>query len=96
MLNTFSNTHRGPGAAAFVVGLHGGIERGEGDVGIEQRGAAENDLVLAVGLLEPDRAAHGGQRAVPAPELAIHQVVALFQGGFQTPGVGDVLGGGEE
>ncbi|MNS24758.1 hypothetical protein D3C72_566320 [compost metagenome] len=96
VLDALGHAHVRPGATAFVVGLHGGIEGGERGVGIEQRGAAQHYLMLIVAFLEPDRAAHRGQGAVPAPELAVHQIVALFQGGFQAPGFRDVLGAGEE
>jgi hypothetical protein len=96
MLDTLGHAHVRPGATAFVIGLHGGIEGGEGGVGIQQRGAAQYDLMLFVALLEPHRAAHRGQRAVPAPEFTVDQVVALFQWGSQAPGFRDVLGAGEE
>ncbi len=96
VLDALGHAHVRPGATAFVIGLYGGIQGGERGVGIEQRSAAQHHLMLIVAFLEPDRAAHRGKGAVPTPELAVHQVVALFQGSFQAPGFRDVLGAGEE
>ncbi|MNE90089.1 hypothetical protein D3C80_1875650 [compost metagenome] len=96
MLDTLGHSHVRPGTAALVVGLYGGAEGGEGGVGIEQRCAAQHHLAFISTLLEPYRTAYRGQGAVPAPELAVHQVISLFQRGSQAPGFRDVLGAGEE
>ncbi|MNP67768.1 hypothetical protein D3C76_1636330 [compost metagenome] len=48
MLDAFGDTHVRPGAAAFVISLHGGVQCRQCRISIEQRGAAEDDLSLAV------------------------------------------------
>ncbi|MNP18642.1 hypothetical protein D3C76_1111330 [compost metagenome] len=96
MLDTFSHTQGRPGTAAFVVGVHGGVQGGEGGVGIEQWCVAEDHLALFITLLEPYRAAHGGQRPVPALQLAVDQVLALHQRFTQAIRLGDLVGGGKQ
>ena len=78
VLNAFGHAHGRPQALASVVGANGGVEGGEGGVGIEQRRAAEDHLFVAVFAVQIDRAAHGGERAVPAAQLAIDQIFALL------------------
>lgn len=86
-----------PQALAVVVGPHRGVERGERGVGVEQRGAAEDHLALAVGLGEEYRAAYRRQRAVPMSQLAVDQVVALLDGasGRYCSGMASRLGNSE-
>lgn len=85
-----------PQALAVVVGPHRGVERGERRVGVEQRGAAEDHLALAVGLGEEYRAAYRRQRAVPMSQLAVDQVVALLDGGVGAVLLGNGVEAGKQ
>lgn len=78
MLDPFGHAHGRPQALTAIVGAHGGIEGGERGVGVEKWGAAENHLFIAVFAVQIHRAAHRGQWAVPAPQLAIDEVFALL------------------
>ncbi|MCY1303795.1 hypothetical protein D9M70_535200 [compost metagenome] len=96
MLDALGHPQRRPQALAVVVGLHRGIEGGQRGVGVEQRSAAEDHLFVALVPGQEHRAAHRRQRAVPAQQLAVQQVLALLDGRARTVLLGDVGEGGEE
>ncbi|MNT11177.1 hypothetical protein D3C72_1460450 [compost metagenome] len=79
MLDPLGHAQGRPSAAALVVSVNSGIQRGEGGVGIEQWRIAEDHLLLGITGLEPYRAAHRRQRAIPALQMAVDQVLALHQ-----------------
>ena len=51
MLDTLGHAQGRPGASPFIVGLYGGVQSGEGGVGIEQRRTAEDHLAFLVAFL---------------------------------------------
>ncbi|MNI60726.1 hypothetical protein D3C73_1159580 [compost metagenome] len=96
MLDALGHAHGRPQALATVIGAHGGVEGGQCGVGIEQRGAAENHLIVAVLASEVHRAAHLGQGARPGLELAIDQVFALLGRPAETVLFRNVAGVGKQ
>ncbi|MNJ63148.1 hypothetical protein D3C77_590270 [compost metagenome] len=96
MLDSLGHTQGRPGATALVVGANSGVQGGEGGVGIEQRRAAEDHLLLLIVLLEPHWASYRRQGTVPALQLTIDQVLALYQRLTQAISFGDLIGGGKQ
>ncbi|MCY1446733.1 hypothetical protein D9M71_633200 [compost metagenome] len=80
----------------MIVGRDGGVQRRQSGIGVEQRSAAEDHLFVALVPGQEHRAAHRRQRAVPAQQLAVQQVLALLDGRARTVLLGDVGEGGEE
>ncbi|MNM56275.1 hypothetical protein D3C81_674410 [compost metagenome] len=96
VLDALGHAQGRPQALAVVVGRDCGIQRCQSGVGVEQRGAAEDDLFVAVLAGQEDRAAHRGERAFPACQLAVQEIFALLDGSARAVLLGDVGGGGEE
>ncbi|MCY1397890.1 hypothetical protein D9M71_129100 [compost metagenome] len=80
MLDTLGHAHRRPCTLAPVISAHGGLQGGEGGVGVQQRGAAEDDLFITLFATDVDRAAHRGQWPLPLAQGTIDQVFTLFDG----------------
>ncbi|MNF83172.1 hypothetical protein D3C84_654910 [compost metagenome] len=78
MLDALGHAHGRPQSLAAVVGAHGSVEGGQCGIGIEQRRAAKDHLLVAVGTGQVHRAADLGQWPVPGSQDAIDQVLTLF------------------
>ncbi len=96
MADAVGDAHGGPCALSVVIGAYGGVQRHQRGFGIELRCAAEDDLLMAGVGRQVDRAAHGGQRALPEAQLAIDQVFALLGLTLQAILLGNGIGGGEQ
>ncbi len=96
MTDALGHPHGWPGALTVVVGTHSGIQRLQRRFGIELRCAAEDDLLFAGVGRQVDRAAHGGQRALPEAQLTIDQVFALLGLALQAVPLRNGVGGGKQ
>ncbi|MDT4861486.1 hypothetical protein FQZ97_960920 [compost metagenome] len=96
MLDALGHPHGRPESLAVVVGRDRRVKRGQRGVGIQQRRAAQHHLLIALVAGQEDRAAHRGQGAIPAQQLAIHQVFALLDGRTGTEALGDFGSSGEQ
>jgi len=83
MLNAFGDTHGRPQALTTVISTNGGVQSGQRGVGIQQRRAAEDHLLVAVRTAQVHRAADLGERPGPGFQLAIDQVLTLLGLAFE-------------
>jgi len=97
MGDALGHAHGRPGTATVVIGGDSGVQCKQRGVGIQQRRAAEDHLMLAaIGLAQKHRAANFGQRAVPVHQLAIDQIIALRHRCVRTIGFGNLIQTGEK